>query len=58
MGSSKAVTNCTTKRRYEKEVDALKTQMYLWQEKGIDMSIYHCNICEGWHLTRGDSDEA
>lgn len=48
----RAITNCQSKKRYDTRDQAVAQEDYLWREKGVDVSVYKCPMCEGWHLTR------
>ncbi|MEO7904430.1 MAG: hypothetical protein ABIR91_01400 [Candidatus Saccharimonadales bacterium] len=47
------VSNCQSKRRFatEKQAqDAADHQMLI--DMDLELSVYKCDICGGWHLTR------
>lgn len=46
-----ALTICTSKKLYITKEDAEKQVKYLWKEKQVDLRIYRCSMCQGFHLT-------
>ena len=45
--------NCQTKRRFSSENAALATAGYqMLIVPGLELTIYKCELCGGWHLTR------
>lgn len=49
----KALIACQTKRRYPDEVTALASGAYASTQTGdVDLYVYRCPLCLGWHLTR------
>lgn len=50
------VNNCEQKRRFKTEKEALSAadyQMLLKQD--LELSVYQCELCGGWHLTSNQS---
>jgi len=47
-----AIWNCTLKKRFRSAEEAAEFADFLCSTKNVYVDIYHCNICEGWHLTR------
>jgi hypothetical protein len=50
------VSNCQNKRRFDNEkqaLDAADHQMLV--NPNIVLSVYKCELCGGWHLTRRPS---
>lgn len=43
---------CGRKLRYPDEITAVLKAQRISAEKGIDLFVYHCDICGGWHLTK------
>lgn len=43
---------CGRKGRYPDEISALLAAQRVSQLHGIDLYVYHCDICNGWHLTK------
>ena len=46
------VSACIGKQRYDTELEALETAKHIRKEQSISLSVYHCGVCLGWHLTR------
>jgi hypothetical protein len=47
------VSNCLSKRRYATERQAEETAEHqMLVNQNIQLSVYKCDICGGWHLTR------
>ncbi len=44
------LTACTSKKRYSTREEAEKTAAYLWQEKQVNVNVYKCILCCGFHL--------
>jgi hypothetical protein len=54
--SFRSVNNCDTKRRYKTEKEALAAADYqMLVNQNLELSVYKCELCGGWHLTRGES---
>ena len=51
MKSSNPIVGCQSKRLYASKKEAEDMATYLYYEKELDLSVYHCNICDGWHLS-------
>lgn len=46
-------SSCDTKRRYKTEQEATKIAEYqMLLHPDLELSVYHCQDCGGWHLTR------
>jgi hypothetical protein len=44
--------NCATKERYASEAEARSIAlMNAPRSRGAAVTAYHCDICDGWHLT-------
>lgn len=43
---------CEDKRRYTDEMVARANGQRLSELNGVELFIYPCNLCRGWHLTR------
>lgn len=39
------------KKRYDSEHEALNTADYGRSARGVDLRVYECSDCGGWHLT-------
>jgi len=52
MGKPVAIWNCTTKKRYNTEEAAQRQADFLCSTEDVYVDVYHCNICENYHLTR------
>lgn len=45
-------TDCSHKRRYTNEAAALnQAELQMLQTPHIELSVYRCELCTGWHLT-------
>ena len=45
--------SCQNKRRYKTENEALKAaEFQMLQDMNLELSVYKCNDCSFWHLTR------
>lgn len=51
MGKSNIHKTCFSKTRHETKEEAEKHADYLWETEGIDLDVYKCPICNGYHLT-------
>ena len=44
--------NCATKERYASEAEARSIAlMNAPRGRGAAVTSYHCDVCDGWHLT-------
>ena len=43
---------CGRKVRYPDEISAMLKAQRISATKGVDLYVYHCDICDGWHLTK------
>ena len=43
---------CGRKMRYQDEISAMLKAQQISASKGVDLFVYHCDICGGWHLTK------
>lgn len=48
----KAAAACGTKTRYTTEAEAEKQRRYFQRIRDVDLRIYRCPLCLGWHLTK------
>ena len=47
-------SSCKSKRKFKSENDASRAaEMQNLIDMSLDISVYKCDGCEGWHLTRG-----
>jgi hypothetical protein len=44
---------CAAKIRYETEAEARSFALMHTPGRGPRASVYLCDVCDGWHLTRG-----
>ena len=45
--------SCLSKKRYKSEKEALDTaEIQMLQNIGLELSVYKCDTCKYWHLTR------
>lgn len=51
MGRRNIDKICLSKTRYETKEDAEDTVLYLLETKQIELYVYECPICRGFHLT-------
>lgn len=42
--------NCQNKNRYDKK-GAISARNLFWRKQHKELRIYHCPICNHWHLT-------
>ena len=47
-----AIWNCTLKKRYLTKKAATEAAEDIFTKWNAFVDVYHCNICEGWHLTK------
>jgi hypothetical protein len=47
-----ALTNCQSKKSYPTKQQAEETATYLFYQKGFNLDVYRCNLCEMFHLTK------
>lgn len=48
-----AIWNCTTKKRYSTKKEAEGQADFISStQEDVYLDVYHCNFCEGYHLTR------
>ena len=52
MGQNNADKTCFSKRRYETEDEAWHVSDFLYETYNLDLGVYKCPICEGYHLTK------
>lgn len=52
-----AHSSCGRKRRYETEADALSTALMSTRHGAPQLRAYHCEYCDGWHLTKVPLEE-
>ena len=53
-----AIWNCTLKKRYLSKEAAKEAADYIYIKWNDFVDAYHCNICEGFHLTKSkDTDD-
>lgn len=46
--------NCKSKKRYISEQKATyEAESKMLQDQNLELSVYKCDFCLGWHLTRG-----
>ena len=45
--------NCAAKDRYDSEAQARSFALMHTPGAGPRSKAYHCDVCDGWHLTRG-----
>lgn len=51
-------TSCQVKNRYKNENEALKAaEFQMLQDMRLELSVYKCDVCRFWHLTRQKSEE-
>jgi hypothetical protein len=48
-------SECRKKRRYETPHEAMRAGNVRTEEAGVELHVYPCNYCDGWHLARGAS---
>lgn len=47
------INNCKTKRQFQNETEAKKAAEYqMLINLDLNLSVYQCEICHKWHLTR------
>lgn len=51
MGRSNIDKICLGKFSYETEYEAELAADYIYETEKMDLDIYKCPICNGWHLT-------
>lgn len=49
----KDLSQCYKKSRYSSEFKANEYVKKAKLERSIELRTYYCNICMGWHLTKG-----
>lgn len=43
---------CSSKQRFANQVAAQRqAEILMLQQPGLELSVYHCHRCNGWHLT-------
>ena len=47
----KIYATCRTKQRYRTEKDAMDGAHYVKKTRGVDVTYYFCDLCNGYHLT-------
>ena len=47
-----AVEECFRKKRYNSENLAVHVQRKVWKDRKIQLRVYYCPHCFGFHLTR------
>jgi hypothetical protein len=46
-------TTCEEKRRFLNKVEAERAaEIQMLQQHNLELSVYQCKQCHGWHLTR------
>jgi len=49
----KFASNCQQKRRFADEKSAQRTADHqMLVTSNLDLTVYRCELCSGWHLTR------
>jgi hypothetical protein len=49
--------NCDRKRRFAREKEALDAAEYqMLITPSLELAVYKCDLCGGWHLTRQTKD--
>jgi len=43
--------SCGSKGRYGSEREAQEVAAYQQAQTGTKISVYHCDFCNGWHIT-------
>ena len=38
------------KTPYASQADALTATLVRRQESGVDLQVYHCDVCRAWHM--------
>lgn len=51
MGRSNIDKICFSKTRHATKEEAERHADYLWETEGLELKVYKCPICNGWHLT-------
>jgi hypothetical protein len=44
--------SCLKKKRYSTIKVAQQVKNKVFKERGLVLNIYHCDICNGYHLTK------
>jgi hypothetical protein len=45
--------SCFRKHQYPSEIDAKRVARRIWDERGVNLRAYQCEVCGGfWHLTK------
>lgn len=57
IANVRRVSQCTSKNRYSDELAARAMGQRQALRQGIQLWVYHCNLCNGWHLTRCDNGD-
>lgn len=48
-------SDCTKKGRYPTHRVAQERIQRYRDKKGVELTTYHCHVCQGWHLTSAKS---
>lgn len=51
MGKKNIDKICFSKVRHATKQEAEQHADYLWETEGIDLKVYKCPICNGYHLS-------
>jgi len=52
------INNCQPKRKFNNEKEAIKAAEYqMLIDINLDLSVYKCDICNKWHLTRSKANK-
>lgn len=50
-------TACARKVRYETVEDAQMSAFRAFEKRGVELRMYQCKYCGGWHLTKHTREE-
>jgi hypothetical protein len=48
----RTASNCLGKRRYQSRIDALLVRAECMRKRPVDLRVYECRHCAGFHLTK------
>lgn len=47
-----SLATCDAKRKYRSQNEAEKVaEIQMLSNQGLELGVYKCNLCSGWHLT-------
>ncbi len=56
--NSSQVTSCRQKNSYRTQAEAERAaEIQMLSNMSLELDVYHCPVCQQWHLTRNNYDQ-